>query len=69
MPAPAAARGRARAATERIGGRCHYDSRVPWPNVVELADRTKRADYGASGRDIQRISGIAGNTQPSPATT
>jgi hypothetical protein len=25
--------------------------------------------YPASGRDIQRISGIAGSTQPSPATT
>jgi hypothetical protein len=25
--------------------------------------------YAASGRDIQRMSGIAGNTQPRPATT
>jgi hypothetical protein len=25
--------------------------------------------YAVSGRDIQRMSGIAGNTQPRPATT
>ena len=30
---------------------------------------TPEATYAASGRDIQRMSGIAGSTQPSPATT
>jgi hypothetical protein len=30
---------------------------------------TPEATYAASGRDIQRMSGIAGSTQPRPATT
>jgi hypothetical protein len=29
----------------------------------------RRLDYAASGRDIQRTSGIAGSSQASPATT
>jgi hypothetical protein len=36
----------------------------------EPVDPSKlKPDYAASGRDIQRMSGIAGSTQPSPAST
>jgi hypothetical protein len=37
---------------------------------AELVDRSKlKRPYAASGRDIQRMSGIAGSTQPNPAST
>ena len=35
----------------------------------EAAALRRRVDYAASGRDIQRTSGIAGSTQARPATT
>jgi hypothetical protein len=48
-------------------------STLPWRGAQGRARHwvavALKHGYAASGRDIQRMSGIAGNTQPRPATT
>jgi hypothetical protein len=53
---------------------CHIKRRKSgrpdlWCQVCNDGGWVSANSYMESGRDIQRMSGIAGNTQPRPATT